>query len=83
MNKRLLLLFFGGAFLTLSACTSEYEERLLKARKIKAEINRIEQQSERLGNVFAQEIEELNSEIHFHARVSGNEDLFFKELMDR
>lgn len=83
MIKQLLFVFFGGVIFALSSCTSEYEERLLKARQIKAEINRIEQQSESLGNVFAQELEELNSEIQFHARVSGNEDLFFKELMNR
>ena len=83
MNKLLQFVFAATVVISFSSCTSEYEERLQKAKKIRAEIIRIEQESKNLGIVFDQELKELQTEIQFHARVSGNEDLFFKELMNR
>lgn len=66
--------------LSCVSCTSEYEERLEKARVLKSKMLKIQDEYERLGISANQEIEEIETEIHFHARVSGNEDLFLKEL---
>lgn len=78
MMKPLLLIIL--ICLSCASCTSEYEERLEKARQLKSKLLRIQEEYERLGISANQEIEEIETEIHFHARVSGNEDLFLKEL---
>lgn len=78
MKKRLLFTLLVG--ISLSSCKSEYEERLEKAREIKCEMERLTEESQKLGLEMNSEINELESQIEFHAKVSGNQDLFLKEL---
>ena len=49
-----------------------------KALKLKL-IDTIENK-ENLGNLAIMEINDLHSKIEFHAKLSGNEELFYKEL---
>ena len=67
--------------LLLASCESEYEERLEEARELKEKMTMVEASNtllprERLIN----EIENLEEEIFFLAKVSGNEDLFLSEV---
>jgi len=66
--------------LLFASCKSEYEERFQKAKQLKYRLMKIKTEYERLGISANQEIEEIKTEIHFHARVSGNQDLFLREL---
>lgn len=78
MKKRLL--FAVLAVISMTSCKSEYEERMEKAREIKCEMERLTQQSQVMGLKLDTELNELESQIEFHAKVSGNKDLFLKEL---
>ncbi len=78
MKKRLLFTILVG--ISVTSCKSEYEERMEKAREIKCEMERLTKQSQVMGMAFDTEINELESQIEFHAKVSGNQDLFLKEL---
>lgn len=67
--------------LVLPSCKSEYEERLEEARELKSRMLVVE------GNLsmnnqarMSSEIEHLQEEIEFLARVSGNEKLFLQEV---
>ncbi len=62
------------------SCVSEYEERLQKARELVVEIEVFKENQNKLGYDCEPEIKELQEEIQFHARVSGNESLFYKDL---
>lgn len=65
---------------SFTSCKSEYEERMEKARVIKIEMERLTNESEKLGLEFETELDELESQIEFHAKISGNQELFLKEL---
>jgi len=67
--------------LSLSSCKSEYEERLEEARELKARMTLVEANL----SIYEQynlpnEIESLQEEIEFLAKVSGNEKLFLQEI---
>lgn len=67
--------------LPLSSCKSEYEERLEEARELKARMSLVEANLsiyEQYG--LPNEIAELQQEIEFLAKVSGNEKLFLQEI---
>ena len=51
-----------------------------KAREIKCEMERLTIEGQTMGLVLDTELNELESQIEFHAKVSGNQDLFLKEL---
>lgn len=78
MKMRLLFAILVGVSMT--SCKSEYEERMEKAREIKCEMERLTIESETMGFAVDTELNELESQIEFHAKVSGNQDLFLKEL---
>lgn len=66
---------------TFSSCTSEYEERLEEARVLKLQLSLIEESNFISPNLeLMTEIQELEAEIKYLARVSGNEELFLDEL---
>lgn len=80
-NMKLMLITFVILLTTLSSCTSEYEERLEEARALKLELSMIEESnfiSPKLELML--EISELEAEIQYLAKVSGNEELFLAEL---
>lgn len=77
----LLLLLLSLLF---TSCKSEYEERLEEVKELKEKITMVEASNsllpkERLIN----EIENLEDEISFLAKVSGNEKLFLAEVHER
>ena len=79
--KLTLLLTLIGFCLSMSSCTSEYEERLQQGKSLKARLIGLKSNdlmySEEASSV---EEEEIYNEIHMLARLSGNEQLFLKEV---
>ncbi len=79
MNRNLLfILLFGGLFVS---CTSEYDERLAEAKKLRQRYLMVEE-----TNMFSpkesllKELENIEEEIDYLAKVSGNEHTFFRDL---
>lgn len=74
----LFLVLFGGLF---ASCTSEYDERLIQARELQQRYLLVEE-----TNMFApdesllNELQRLENEINYLAKVSGNEQHFIQEL---
>lgn len=67
--------------LSLSSCKSEYEERLEEARELKERISLVEENISMDDQYdLPNEIQVLQEEIQFLAKVSGNEKLFLKEV---
>lgn len=78
---KLTLVTFALLTLSLSSCTSEYEERLEEAKALKLQLSLIEESNFiSPKRELMKEINELEAEIKYLARVSGNEDLFLSEL---
>jgi hypothetical protein len=74
-----ILLFFVG--LGFQSCQSEYTERMKKAIELKrkhTELRNIMNQSE--NQLIKTLLSELEREITIQAKISGNEELFLKEL---
>jgi hypothetical protein len=70
----ILLILFGAG---LYSCQSEYSQRLTRGVELKKELIQLLKTSG-ASNQF--KLNEIREELAFHAKVSGNEDLFFKEL---
>lgn len=70
------------AFVVLGAsCTSEYEEQLSEGRRLKEKLTLMESTKHLSNNQDLDfEIAKLRNEITYLAKVSGNEELFIKEL---
>lgn len=79
--KLTLLLTLIGFCLSMSSCTSEYEERLQQGKSLKARLISLESNdfmySEEASSV---EQMEIVNEINLLAKLSGNEQLFLKEI---
>ena len=75
--KVLLLIGFG---LAVASCESEYEERLEIARELRKDMEKAEENKEILGSTYIENIREIESLIQFHAKVSGNKEVFLKEV---
>ena len=68
----------------LGSCTSEYEERMDQAKLLRGRLEKVNQADNgELHNTLEQEIAEIHSEIIFLSKISGNEDLFMKELFSK
>jgi len=67
----------------ITSCQSEYGERMKKALQLKKEYQKvhIHLQNSKNPNLITQ-LNEIRKEIRFHAAVSGNEQLFLKEIWD-
>jgi hypothetical protein len=66
---------------SLNSCTSEYEERLEEAKRLKERLSMIEESNFISPNSeLIKEMRELEAEIDLLARVSGNEEMFFADL---
>lgn len=66
-----------------NSCSSEYSERLSVAKELRSEIDRTLENKENLGEVAFEQINDLQEKISFHAKVSGNEELFIKQLEEQ
>jgi hypothetical protein len=65
----------------MSSCTSEYEERLKEAKSLKVRLTSLESDTRMYSEEASSiEEEEIYNEIHMLARLSGNEQLFLKEV---
>lgn len=80
--KSLLLLAFGVCILFVTSCSSEYSERLDTARALKVELEKAIAQQRELGVKSHTEVLAIQHEISFHAKVSGNEELFIRQLSE-
>lgn len=79
--KPTVILPLIAAIISLSSCTSEYEECLKEGRSLKQRLSDIEQNEFMISNdVSNVEVKEIYDEINLLAKVSGNEDLFMKEV---
>jgi hypothetical protein len=78
--KKISLIVLGLGILVAS-CQSEYGERMNKALQLKKEYQKvhIHLQNSKNPNLITQ-LSEIKKEIRFHATVSGNEQLFLKEI---
>lgn len=78
---RILLLFALVLSASLMSCKSEYEERLQEA-KILQERYLLVEESNMMSprEELVAEMRDLESQIEYLARVSGNEYMFFKDL---
>lgn len=66
---------------SFSSCTSEYEECLEEGKNLKERLMDLENNDLMISNDYSNvEAKEIYNEIHLLARVSGNEDLFIKEV---
>jgi len=77
---------FGAALLLFTcllatSCTSEYEERLEEAKVLREKFLIVEE-SNFLSppGELSSEMKEIESKIEFLAKVSGNEELFLREI---
>ena len=67
----------------LVSCKSEYQERLEQAKELKEKMVMVQASNDLLPRKsLIQEIETLQEEIYFLAKVSGNEELFLKEVFN-
>lgn len=79
--KLTTLLLLSAMVVLGSSCTSEYEEQLMEGAKLKERLTLMESTKNLSNNQNLDvEIERLRNEITFLAKVSGNEELFMKEL---
>lgn len=61
----------------LCSCKSEYSQRLSKGYELKKELIKLSNTSDESNQLKVKEIKE---ELNLHAKVSGNEELFFEQL---
>ena len=78
--KKVIFIVLGIGFLVTS-CQSEYGERMKKAIELKKEYQKVHTSLQRSKNPnLISQLSEIKREIEFHATVSGNEQLFLKEI---
>ncbi len=69
--------------LCLTSCTSEYEERLEEGKNLMNRLKKVEGSSDYLSDhQLKVEISQIKNEINLLAKVSGNEILFLKEIVN-
>ena len=67
--------------LCFSSCTSEYEESLKQGKVLRERLSEIEQNNLMLTTDYSNvEVKEIHEEIELLSKVSGNEELFMKEV---
>lgn len=79
--KLTLLVVFIGFFFSLTSCTSEYEECLKEGKTLKTRLTGLKSNDLMYsGEISSVEEREIYNEINLLARLSGNEQLFLKEV---
>ncbi len=80
MNPKLLIQLFLFS-LYLASCTSEYEECIIEAKSLKERLIGLESHDLMIfGDSHSFEVKEIHKKIKLLAKVSGNEQLFLKEV---
>ena len=65
----------------MNSCTSEYQERLEEAKELKEQMTLIEESNFSAPDQhLVSEIQEIEQQIFFLAKLSGNEDTFLTEI---
>jgi hypothetical protein len=81
--KRLTVLLLLTVGVMSTSCTSEYEERLIEGRYLIDRLATVERSHNLMMNSrLSSEIEEIRNEINLLAKVSGNEELFLREVFE-
>jgi hypothetical protein len=79
MNIKILLLILLVSALSNTSCESEYSERMCKAIVLKKKHEELKSTNKRNLKEVLNDIEQ---EIKNHATLSGNEELFLKEIWE-
>ena len=67
--------------LLLCSCKSEYHERLDQAKELKEKMMPVQASNDIIPRKqLIYQINSINEEIRFLAKISGNEELFLKEV---
>ncbi|MEN9999791.1 MAG: hypothetical protein RI922_2781 [Bacteroidota bacterium] len=61
----------------MCSCKSEYSQRLSKGFELKKELIKLSNASDESNQL---KLKEIREELNLHAKVSGNEELFFEQL---
>lgn len=80
-----ILLLFGLLTLVIccQSCQSEYSERMDAAVRLKEQHDQIALiMADSRNPVLQLQLNEIEQEIEFHAQVSGNKDIFLKEVWE-
>lgn len=81
-NMKSLILLISIPLL-FGSCTSEYDERLSEAKELHQRYLKIEENNMFSPNAdLVKELDKIQSEIDYLAKVSGNEHMFFRDLED-
>lgn len=76
-----LIISLLGVCIVMTSCTSEYEECLEEGRNLKAKLAGLKSHNLTLSDEFSSmEEKEIYNEINLLAKISGNEQLFLKEV---
>ena len=71
--------------IAIASCESEYDKQLDKAKQLvkqEMELEAANPEALEQTGYLSQSIEEINKTILFHAHLSGNRELFLKELQE-
>ncbi|MBL4862162.1 MAG: hypothetical protein JKY09_03980 [Crocinitomicaceae bacterium] len=67
----------------LGSCTSEYEERMVEAKILKAKLSLVKETNFTAPNHrLSIEIKKILDEINFLAKLSGNKEVFLQEVFE-
>lgn len=79
--KTLLISTLVFLLIGLQSCQSEYSERMAKAIELKRKYMDVKSiMIESNNNNLSKTLDEIEEEIKFQAKISGNEELFLKEI---
>jgi hypothetical protein len=81
MKKAITILLLSFIVVGLESCQSEYAERMENAIALKRKYMEVKDVMNESNNInLIKTLEDIENEINFHAKVSGNEELFLKEV---
>jgi hypothetical protein len=81
MKKAITILLLSFIVFGLESCQSEYAERMENAIALKRKYMEVKDVMNESNNInLIKTLEDIENEINFHAKVSGNEELFLKEV---
>ena len=78
---KIQLFTLAASVLLFNSCQSEYSERMQNEKFLKAEYTDIEKIYQNTENhKLLYYLNDLNTKIEFEAKISGNEELFLREI---
>jgi len=77
----ILLLSFSSVTILLFSCESEYQHRMKQAKElVRQEVKVRQNMEDNFSAPSVRVLTELKHEIDFHAHISGNQQVFLREL---